>query len=70
MSSTALEQFREMVLADPTLQQQLASVVDRDRFVLRVVQLGAIHGFRFTVEEVQQAMHANRRAWFEQRRVR
>lgn len=65
MSQESFEQFRDLVLEDLSLQEKLRGFVERDVFVLRVVEAGAALGFEFTVEDVREAMNANRRAWIE-----
>lgn len=65
-----LEQFRRIVIGDVALQQQLVHVSDRDAFLRCVVELGVAHGYRFTVADVEQALQASRRAWFEHTIVR
>lgn len=61
----ALQRFRELVLRTPALQQALQAVEDPKQFPERLVALGALNGCRFSVEEVQEATRAARRAWLE-----
>lgn len=65
MSQETFEQFRRSALQDLALQEQLRSTTDTPKFVELVVRLGEARGYRFTVEDVQAAMAASRRAWFE-----
>lgn len=65
MSSASFEQFRQLVLSDPGLQQQLRATPDLYAFLDLTVQLGVERGYDFSVEEVQAALQASRRAWLE-----
>lgn len=65
MSQENFEQFRNIVLEDLSLQKQLRAFTREDRFIVRVVKLGAERGFQFTYEDVKEAMRASRRAWIE-----
>lgn len=65
MISTNFETFRQQVLQDAALQAQLRDLADQRLFIAKVVALGQECGYPFTVEDVIQAMHANRRAWLE-----
>jgi predicted ribosomally synthesized peptide with nif11-like leader len=60
-----LERFRELVLRDPVLQEQLRTPEDVNKFLALVLQLGQERGFDFTQDDVTAAMHASRRAWME-----
>jgi hypothetical protein len=60
-----LARFRELVLADADLTEQLCDIVDRQLFVERVVRLGQERGCRFADEDVEEALRAGRRAWLE-----
>lgn len=60
-----LERFRELVLRDPVLQEQLQGIRDRDSFVALVLQAGQARGFIFTADDVTVAMQADRRVWME-----
>ena len=57
--------FRTQVLEDATIQNELREIVDHARFVERVQELGAQHGHCFSRADVEEAMHAGRRAWLE-----
>lgn len=65
MSQEQFEQFRSIVLEDLSLQKKLRAFTEREEFVARVVAAGAESGFRFTAEDVTEAMRAARRAWIE-----
>ena len=61
----SFEQFRQVVLHDLSLQEQLRSTTDMPSFVELVVRLGEERGHRFTAADVQAAMNASRCAWIE-----
>lgn len=65
MSTASFEQFRQLVLNDPALQQQLRSTPNMQAFLDLTVQLGVEHGYDFSIDEVQAALQASRRAWLE-----
>jgi hypothetical protein len=60
-----LERFRQIVLADPRLHQQLRETSDLNGFVALAVRLGAERDCIFTEEEVRAALRECRRAWLE-----
>lgn len=65
MANGDFEKFRNRVLCDAALQNELITIDDRDEFVTRVVELGRLHSFKFEREDVVQAMRDARRAWIE-----
>jgi hypothetical protein len=65
MSQEDFERFREIVLRDLSLQEQLREIVERPVFIQKVVELGANRGFEITPADVEEAMRRNRRAWIE-----
>ena len=65
MSIQNLDQFRELVLREPSLQARLSEPLELNRFLDLVREAGGTRGFDFTVEEVQQALNGARRAWLE-----
>jgi hypothetical protein len=64
-SPAELERFRQAVLDDLHLQQRLRSTSDRESFIRLTVLVGHEGGYRFTETDVEEAMRAGRRAWFE-----
>jgi len=60
-----LERFRQLVLADRGLFEQLRQTADVDGFVAQTVRIGAEQGCVFTEQEVRAALQACRRAWLE-----
>ncbi len=65
MAQGDFERFRERVLQDMRLQEQLWDVEDRNAFVQLLLSLGREHGYSFGAEEVTAALQASRRAWIE-----
>ena len=65
MSKTVFEEFRAKVLADSSLRDELQNINERDEFVQRVVKLATEKGFELSVDNVENAMNAGRRAWIE-----
>ena len=65
MSQENFEQFRRQVFSDRSLQLELRELTDQETFVNRVRQLGEECGYSFTVEDIAEAMRANRRVWIE-----
>jgi predicted ribosomally synthesized peptide with nif11-like leader len=65
MSQENFEQFRQLVLQDTTLQQQLRGTSDREQLVALTQRLGAERGYSFTTEDVLEALRAGQREWIE-----
>ncbi len=65
MAEENLEQFRQLVLRDSAVQQQLRATPDRTAFIELMVSLGRESGYGFTAQEVDEALHASRREWLE-----
>jgi len=63
MSKEDLRQFCRFVLDDLELQNKLKEVFERDEFIEKVVDLGALAGFIFSREDVEQQMRENRKMW-------
>jgi Nif11 domain len=60
-----LERFRELVLADRELHDQLRAAATRQDFIALAVRLGAERGCVFTAAQVEAALREQRRAWLE-----
>ena len=65
MSAKNFEQFRQIVLQDLPLQNELQQINEREAFISRVIKIGAERGFDFDAENVAEAMRESRRAWIE-----
>ena len=59
------ERFHAAVLADRSLQETLAAVKEAPAFASTTVRLGRERGFTFSRLDVEDAIKAGRRAWFE-----
>lgn len=57
--------FRQHVLTDRQLQEQLRGMTDLQEFISSVVCRGKERGFEFTCEDVKEALTAGRRSWIE-----
>jgi hypothetical protein len=65
MSQSMLEQFGRRVMSDAGLRARLSAIVDPGEFPAAAARFGGELGLAFSAEEVQAAVQANRRAWFE-----
>lgn len=63
LAQDQLERFRQLVLRDPALQEQLWQTIETEPFIALTVQLGRERGFDFTGEEVRAVMRASQLAW-------
>jgi hypothetical protein len=59
------KRFRQVVLADRGLFEQLRQTADMDVFVALAVRLGKERDCLFTEEEVRAALRECRRVWLE-----
>jgi Aspartyl/Asparaginyl beta-hydroxylase len=59
------ERFRTIVLAEPSLQQQLRQTADRESFIKLAVTTGLQLGCHFSPADVENAMEFARKAWYE-----
>jgi hypothetical protein len=64
-SPEALARFRQVVLEDEALAEELRDIADRQLFVERVVQFGEKRSCRFAPEDVEEGLRAGRRSWLE-----
>jgi len=60
-----LRRFQDAVLGDLNLQDRLRQTSDRESFMRLVVRTGREHGYRFAPADVEDALRAAQRAWFE-----
>jgi hypothetical protein len=65
LPAESFERFRQLVLGDATLQERLRETPDLKAFVALTLRLGQEHGYRFTAEEVENALRESRRAWLQ-----
>jgi mannose-6-phosphate isomerase-like protein (cupin superfamily) len=61
----SLGRFRQLVIKDLALQEQLREKTEKVSFITFFVQLGKQHGYTFGVEEVEEALRASHRTWIE-----
>jgi hypothetical protein len=64
---TALEEFRTVVLADPSLQEELRRAPDRASFVALVIACAGERGCVLEAREIEAALDAGARTWTMQR---
>ena len=60
-----LERFRQLVVCDLGLQEQLRQTTETESFIALTVQLAHERGFNFTDEDVRIMMRASRLAWMQ-----
>ena len=65
MSHESFEQFRQVVLNDAALQEKFLAVPESVEFRTLVIRLGAERGYDFTVDDIEDLLKVNRRAWVE-----
>ncbi len=65
MSQQSFDHFRELVLQDPALQTQLQAANNLSELTPLVLKLGRERGCEITVEDIEAAWQAARRAWIE-----
>jgi len=62
---SGFEPFRQFVIEETALQEELAGITDREAFIARAVELGQQHGFQFQPADVEAALQAARCAWLD-----
>lgn len=65
MPHESLEQFRRIVLEETALQEKFLAVPESVEFRTLVIKLGTERGYDFTVDDIEDALRINRRAWVE-----
>jgi hypothetical protein len=63
--SERIERFRDVVFADPELQERLRGIRDWDAFVAASVDAAARRGLELSAEDVLAAREERRRSWRE-----
>jgi hypothetical protein len=63
--NNALREIRELVLADPALQERLRVTIDKADFTNAVVSLAEEQGLVLTEDDVVEAMRTGRKMWIE-----
>lgn len=64
-SDPDFEAFRQLVLADPSLQVRLMQLEDASEFIALVIELASERGWWVAEDEVRSALNAGRRVWIE-----
>jgi hypothetical protein len=65
MPKSKFEEFRQLVLAEESLQEELRAITDRKVFIDRLIELGIESDCEFTSDDVEEAMRISRRVWTE-----
>jgi hypothetical protein len=65
MSRQLFDAFRELVLSDKKLQEELRDITDRWQFIERVVSLSREHGIDLDPSDVDEALRIGRSDWNE-----
>ncbi len=65
MQADGFDRFRQLVLDDAALQEDLRQAVTQESLFEKVLALGRERGFRFSEQDLEDAVRANRRAWLE-----
>lgn len=65
MPKNKFEEFRQLVLAEESLQEELRAITDRKVFIDRLIELGIENDCEFTSDDVEEAMRISRRIWTE-----
>jgi hypothetical protein len=65
MSQPEFERFRQEVLRDRALQRALQAPTDLASFRALLLKLGGERGYSFTLEDVDEELRAQQRAWIE-----
>jgi hypothetical protein len=63
MSKRSFDEFRDIVLADNELQEDLRRLSDRNEFIARVVELSRDKGFQCTPSEIEEQIRIGRGSW-------
>lgn len=63
MRLTDFERFRQEVLGDPFLQDDLRNVDSTEEFIEKVMKTGRQRGFEFRSAEVAEAIRAGQEQW-------
>ena len=65
MPSNDFDGFRELVMSDAALREELRAIQDRVALRERLMVLGRERGFAFTEADVEAAAQSMRQAWIE-----
>jgi hypothetical protein len=62
MPENRFEEFRDLVLADNSLQEVLRLLANRNDFLTRLIELASERGYEFTMAELEEEMRKSRRS--------
>jgi hypothetical protein len=65
LQADGFDAFRRLVLEDDALQEDLRQAASQESLFEKVLALGRERGFRFSKQDLEDAVRANRRAWLE-----
>jgi hypothetical protein len=65
MSRQLFDAFRDLVLSDRKLQEELRHITDRSQFIERVVSLSRERGIDLDASDVDEALRIGRSDWNE-----
>ena len=63
MVHNTFEEFRELVLSDESLQNELRDLTNKNDFITRLIELARERGYEITADEIDQEMLRSRRIW-------
>ena len=63
MPENTFEEFRQIVLADERIQEELRGVRDRSDFIEQLIAVAARHGYEFATADIDDALRTARRTW-------
>ena len=63
MVHNTFEEFRELVLSDESLQNELRDLTNKNDFTTRLIELARERGYEITADEIDQEMLRSRRIW-------
>lgn len=65
MSAEALERLRQVVLADPALQQRLIALTDDEAFIAATIELASARDLPVDADDLRDAFVDGDRRWIE-----
>jgi Nif11 domain len=65
MAQADFEQFKQLVLQDFSLQEQLRLFTERDEFIMQVIEISGKYGFQITIEDIEEVWQTNSRLLIE-----
>jgi hypothetical protein len=65
LAANGFDEFRQLVLSDRALQQDLLQAVDERSLFDKVLARGRERGYAFSEQDLEAAVRINRRGWLE-----